>query len=105
MDRDFRWSLAPAYDITYANGAGFTAEHQMTVAGKRADFDWGDLVKAAAVADVPEKRLREMREATAAALETWPAVSAEAGLDRWPDLVREVESSFRFPSPALAPRP
>lgn len=105
MDRDFRWSLAPAYDITYANGAGFTAEHQMTVAGKRTDFDWGDLVKAAAVADVPEKRLREMREATASALETWPAVSTEAGLDRWPDLVREVGSSFRFPMPVRVPRP
>lgn len=32
------WRLAPAYDLTYAAGAGYTAQHQMTVGGKSDGF-------------------------------------------------------------------
>jgi len=32
MHPDGRWELAPAYDLTYAKGAGYTKAHQMTLA-------------------------------------------------------------------------
>ena len=44
MDRAGRWSLAPAFDLTYAQGAGFTRRHQLTLNGKTGDFDRGDLL-------------------------------------------------------------
>jgi len=45
MDRAGRWSLAPAFDVTYSyNPAGlWTAQHQMSVNGKRRDFELDDL--------------------------------------------------------------
>jgi serine/threonine-protein kinase HipA len=39
MDRQGRWRIAPAYDITYANGRGHTQEHQLTLKGRRSGFD------------------------------------------------------------------
>lgn len=46
MDRSGRWSLSPAYDVTYShNPAGrWTNRHQMTVNGKRDEFAAADLV-------------------------------------------------------------
>jgi len=35
MDRDGVWSVTPAYDLTYANGARNTTEHQLLLNGKR----------------------------------------------------------------------
>ncbi|MFB6356882.1 MAG: type II toxin-antitoxin system HipA family toxin [bacterium] len=35
MNRDGEWSLAPAYDLTFAHGEGNTRGHQMTIRGKR----------------------------------------------------------------------
>src|SRR4030067_446623 len=32
------WRLAPAYDLTFAAGSGYTARHQMTLGGKSDDF-------------------------------------------------------------------
>lgn len=39
------WRLAPAYDLTYAAGAGYTARHQMTLGGKSDEFTRDDLIK------------------------------------------------------------
>lgn len=44
MNRDGRWSLAPAFDLTYAQGGGFTRRHQLTLNGKTGDFDRDDLL-------------------------------------------------------------
>src|SRR4030066_2562098 len=32
------WRLAPAYDLTFAAGSGYTARHQMMLGGKSGDF-------------------------------------------------------------------
>jgi len=39
MTKDGEWSLSPAYDITYANGAGFTKNHQMSINAKVNNID------------------------------------------------------------------
>jgi serine/threonine-protein kinase HipA len=44
MDQEGRWSLAPAYDLTFARGSGFTRQHQMTLGGKADGFTRGDLL-------------------------------------------------------------
>lgn len=43
LERDGTWRLAPAYDLTYARGRGFTRVHQMSFAGKRDGFEAADL--------------------------------------------------------------
>ena len=50
MDKGGRWSLAPAFDMTWAyNPQGpWTSRHQMSINGKRDEFERSDLI---AVAD------------------------------------------------------
>lgn len=44
MDRTGAWALAPAYDLTYAKGHGFTRTHQMTLGGKAEGITKKDLL-------------------------------------------------------------
>lgn len=44
MDQKGVWRLAPAYDLTYARGAGFTRVHQMTLNNKVEGFTRKDLL-------------------------------------------------------------
>ena len=39
MDKQGSWSISPAYDITYANGKGYTKEHQLSLKGQTSDFE------------------------------------------------------------------
>ena len=74
------WQLAPAYDLTHANwGSDWTAQHQMSVNGRFSDITRDDLRALGDRHDVPgiENALREV----AAAIESWPEVSTESGVD------------------------
>jgi serine/threonine-protein kinase HipA len=44
MDAQGSWRLSPAYDLTFAHGAGFTQRHQMSLAGKREEITVKDLL-------------------------------------------------------------
>jgi serine/threonine-protein kinase HipA len=44
MDRAGKWRLAPAYDLCFARGRGFTARHQMRVADKLEGITLSDLL-------------------------------------------------------------
>ncbi|MCC7483537.1 MAG: type II toxin-antitoxin system HipA family toxin [Burkholderiales bacterium] len=44
MDDAGKWRLAPAYDLTYARGQGYTRQHQMSLGGKRDGFTSRDLI-------------------------------------------------------------
>lgn len=68
MDKSGRWSLAPAFDVTYSfNPAGaWTARHQMTLNGKRDDFTVDDFRACAKSVSMKRGRaesiLREVQE-------------------------------------------
>lgn len=47
MNKDGAWNLSPAYDITYANGAGYTKNHQFSLGGKVNDFTLNDILQLA----------------------------------------------------------
>jgi serine/threonine-protein kinase HipA len=47
MDRDGTWSLAPAYDVTFARGHGWTRAHQMRVRDKTSGIRATDLLEVA----------------------------------------------------------
>lgn len=46
MDKNGKWSLAPAYDLSfaYSEGGRWIGQHQMSVNGKRDKFDYNDLL-------------------------------------------------------------
>lgn len=44
MDREGRWRLSPAYDLTYAHGSGYTRRHQLSLNRKREGIGREDLL-------------------------------------------------------------
>ncbi len=80
MDRDGRWDLAPAFDLTFSyNPRGdWTSAHQMTIAGKRDDFAREDLLHVARTFGVkkPEPILERVEDA----VRRWPEFAERAGV-------------------------
>jgi serine/threonine-protein kinase HipA len=60
MDRSGQWALAPAFDVTYSYQpiGKWTSSHQMSVNGKRDDFEMKDLAACAAGASMKRGRAK-----------------------------------------------
>ncbi|MEX2381861.1 MAG: type II toxin-antitoxin system HipA family toxin [Opitutales bacterium] len=86
MDKLGRWSLAPAFDVTYSyNPSGaWTATHQMTLNGKSDGFVMEDFRAAGRVALMKRGRAESMFEEVRMAVTGWPTFAKQAGV---PDAV------------------
>jgi serine/threonine-protein kinase HipA len=80
MDKQGRWSLAPAFDVTYSyNPAGtWTATHQMTLNGKRDGFAAADFGAGAHAAQMKRGRAEAIVGEVTAAVRRWPEFAAAA---------------------------
>lgn len=83
MDKQGRWSLAPAFDMTYSyNPSGaWTATHQMTLNGKRDGFVMEDFRAVAKSAMMKRGRAEAILKAVASVVAKWPDFAAEARVD------------------------
>lgn len=78
------WRLAPAYDLTYAHGAGYTRTHQMSVRGRVEGITRDDLLAVGRQFGVrrPEQQIDHVAQAVA----RWPAFAREVDLPtHWVD--------------------
>jgi serine/threonine-protein kinase HipA len=82
MDRGGDWSLSPAFDVTYAyNPRGeFTAQHQMTMNGKREGFELEDFRACAAVLAMKRGRAEQIVAEVSAAVAGWTEVATGVGV-------------------------
>jgi serine/threonine-protein kinase HipA len=82
MDRGGEWSLSPAFDVTYAYSAHgtWTAQHQMSINGKRDDFTIEDFERCAEAVSMRRGRAAEIAAEVREAVAAWPAHAAEAGV-------------------------
>ena len=90
MDRAGVWSLSPAFDITWSyNPAGeWTAQHQMSINGKRDDFTLEDFVICAKTASINRGHVRTIVEEVRAAVRQWPRFAAVASVStQWRDAI------------------
>ncbi|MDD2699409.1 MAG: HipA domain-containing protein [Arcobacteraceae bacterium] len=62
MDKNGLWNLSPAYDITYANGSGYTKNHQLSLVGKVNDFTLKDILDVAKKHSIKESFAKESFE-------------------------------------------
>ena len=69
MGRDGNWSLAPAYDLTFAEGPG--GEHSTSVLGRGRDFTRDDLCALGGEADLAEKDIMDCIAQVADAVFRW----------------------------------
>ncbi|MFK7830302.1 MAG: type II toxin-antitoxin system HipA family toxin [Congregibacter sp.] len=95
MNRKGEWRLSPAFDLVYSyNPSGaWTSQHQMSLAGKRDNFEIQDLLGFAAVAGVKKARTKAILAELSAALTRWPSFAAIAGVPE-PD-ARRIERTHR----------
>ena len=82
MDRSGRWSLSPAFDVTYSyNPTGrWTGTHQMTLNGKRDGFEVGDFVACARNAAMKRGRATEILRDVQQAVSRWSEFAEQAGV-------------------------
>ena len=82
MDRSGHWSLAPAYDVTYAyNPDGmWTGTHQMRVNGKRDAITRQDLLASARTMGIKKASAEEAINAVSASLSKWSGFAETAKL-------------------------
>jgi len=80
MDKSGRWRLAPAYDMTFAyNPAGnFTAQHQLSMNGKRDDFTRQDLLNFAEQMSI--KKTNEIVEEVISTVSDWAKYAKAADI-------------------------
>jgi serine/threonine-protein kinase HipA len=99
MDRAGRWSLAPAYDVTWACDPTdrWLQAHQMTINGKREHFTVEDLVavekRIGLKRGTAKRALREVTEAVA----TWPQIAEEVAVE--PTMAAAIERSLLLTLP------
>ena len=80
MDRGGAWRLTPAYDVTFAKGVGFTAQHQMRVADKTAGMTRKDLTGVGATFDV--KGAPAIVDETIEVVSKWPSYASKTGVPK-----------------------
>ncbi|MFH1529741.1 MAG: type II toxin-antitoxin system HipA family toxin [Pseudomonadota bacterium] len=96
MDRRGAWSLAPAYDMTWAYqpDGRWTSSHQMTVNGKRGDFTQRDLEAAGRAASLKRGRARRILGEVRETVGAWRRYAEEAGVA--PDRARMIQDTLRL---------
>ena len=82
MDKSGTWSLSPAFDVIYSyNPTGdWTANHQMTLNGKRDHFTMDDFKACAKGASMKRGLAETIVEEVQATVSRWPAYAEEAGI-------------------------
>jgi serine/threonine-protein kinase HipA len=92
MDKTGRWSLSPAFDVTYSyNPSGtWTSNHQMTLNGKRDGFVLEDFRTCAKTAAMKRGRAAAIIEEVRAAVSRWRDYADAAGVPpQWRDQIQE----------------
>ena len=85
MDRKGRWSLSPAYDITYAYDQNnrWLAKHQMSVNGKIDNFTKLDFEECASRMNIGKRRMGNILEEVENAMSTWQVFAEKANIGEW----------------------
>ena len=83
MDRRGRWSLAPAFDITYSYQptGRWTSTHQMTINGKRDDFTLDDFHACGKAAMLKQGQAKTILNRVRDVVSRWPDYADQTGVD------------------------
>ncbi len=82
MNRKGAWRLSPAFDVAYPyNPSGaWTSQHQMSLNGKRDNFDADDLITLASVGGIKKTKAKAILEEVSAAVANWRSHADKAGI-------------------------
>ena len=82
MGPDGKWTLSPAYDVTYShNPAGrWTNQHQMSINGKRDHFSRNDLISIGK--SISLSRPENILDEVISAVNRWPDFAKDTGMNK-----------------------
>lgn len=82
MDRTGKWSLSPAYDMTYAYNPGgtWTGAHQMTINGKQSAIDMQDILTSGHIMGLRKAEIDSIITDVRTSLSKWDQFAESAGL-------------------------
>lgn len=82
MDRQGKWSLAPAYDMTFSYNPGsiWTSQHQMKINGKRENIEIKDFFACGNNMDISNKKIKSILEQVVQAVSKWREYAQKAEL-------------------------
>lgn len=82
MNRSGQWSLAPAYDISYANDAAnyWLARHQMSMNGKTENFNADDFYESGRTMNLSKAKIKKIVDEVREATLSWETCAQEAFL-------------------------
>lgn len=92
MDEYGKWSLSPAYDVTYAYDPQniWMKSHQMSINRKRDNIELSDVLEVAKQMNI--KKPIAIIEQVIEAVSSWPRFAKDAGVDK--DQIRAIENAF-----------
>ena len=95
MDRSGKWALSPAYDVAYAcNPSGaWTRDHQMSLAGRRNDFERDDIHQFATSIGVKKRKALQILDEVSVSVQDWGKHAEAAGVA--PRDAARIEKAFR----------
>jgi len=96
MNNAGQWSLSPAYDMMYSyNPRGdWTGTHQMSLNGKRDQFDLEDFNACAKTISMQRGRAQEILEEVQQAVMQWPAFAAKANVSN--EFIKKIKNAHRL---------
>lgn len=80
MGADGKWTLSPAYDLTYSDGPG--GEHSVAISGEGRNPGEKHMLAVAKEALIAERDAMEVIDRVRAAIDQWPRFADEAGLGK-----------------------
>ncbi len=96
MDRGGQWRLSPAFDVSWSynpNGR-WTAQHQMSLGGKRDGFTLGDLVAAGKAAGLSRRAVNQVVSDVIDSVSHWRKIARKVGVRR--DFIDDIEQTLRL---------
>ncbi|WP_208246727.1 type II toxin-antitoxin system HipA family toxin (plasmid) [Rhizobium sp. T1470] len=80
MNGDGRWTLSPAYDLTFSSGPG--GEHSADVAGEGRNPGMQHLLTISREASIPDRDAKDVIEQVRTSIGRWPQFAEKAGLSK-----------------------
>ncbi|HZI92482.1 MAG TPA: type II toxin-antitoxin system HipA family toxin [Thermoleophilaceae bacterium] len=99
MDRSGTWTLAPAFDMTYAYrpSSDWTGQHQMSLNGKRENFTLRDFNEVGRTATLKRGRAEGIVEEVRGVVSRWSNYAAKAAVSE--DHTERIQSALRLSLP------
>lgn len=95
MNKQGAWSLAPAFDMTYAYNPGglWTGTHQLTFNGKRDDFTIDDFKAVSKFAGLKQGRYKKILDEIQGAVATWSKLAKKNDVNA--AYIRQIKATHR----------